>query len=80
MPLMIYGANVPIEEDIDINSFVDIIDDESWKEFMPTGVSKRYLPSSLSIMTETYLLRQVSVSEGLRQPPTGKHRQDVLFK
>lgn len=41
MPLMIYGADVPIEEDIDINSFVDIIDDESWKEFMPTGVSKK---------------------------------------
>ena len=41
MPLMIYGANVPIEEDIDINSFVDIIDDESWKEFIPTGVSKK---------------------------------------
>ena len=41
MPLMIYGANVPIDEDIDINSFVDIVDDESWKEFMPTGVSKK---------------------------------------
>lgn len=40
MPLMIYGADVPIEEDIDINSFVDIVDDESWKEFMPSGVTK----------------------------------------
>lgn len=40
MPLMIYGADVPIEEDIDINSFVNIVDDESWKEFMPTGVTK----------------------------------------
>lgn len=40
MPLMIYGADVPIEEDIDINSFVDVVDDESWKEFMPTGVTK----------------------------------------
>ena len=41
MPLMIYGADVPIDEDIDIDSFVDIVDDESWKEFMPTGVSKK---------------------------------------
>lgn len=40
MPLMIYGADVPIDEDIDIDSFVDIVDDESWKEFMPTGVTK----------------------------------------
>ena len=40
MPLMIYGADVPIDEDIDIDSFVDIVDDESWKEFMPSGVTK----------------------------------------
>ena len=40
MPLMIYGADVPIDEDIDIDSFVDIVDDESWKEFMPAGVTK----------------------------------------
>lgn len=40
MPLMIYGADVPIDEDINIDSFVDIVDDESWKEFMPTGVTK----------------------------------------
>lgn len=40
MPLMIYGADVPIDEDIDIDDFVKIVDDESWKEFMPTGVTK----------------------------------------
>ena len=41
MPLMIYGADVPIDEDIDINRFVDLVDDESWKEFMPQGVTKK---------------------------------------
>ena len=41
MPLMIYGAEVPIEEDIDIDRFVDLVDDESWKEFMPQGVTKK---------------------------------------
>ena len=40
MPLMIYGADVPIEEDIDIDRFIDIVDEESWKEFMPAGVTK----------------------------------------
>lgn len=61
MPLMIYGADVPIEEDIDINSFVDIIDDESWKEFMPTGVSKK-------IFTEftKYHDRDVFIAAGKR--------------
>lgn len=41
MPLMIYGADVSIEEDIDIDRFVEIVDDESWKEFMPAGVTKQ---------------------------------------
>lgn len=40
MPLMIYGADVPIDEDIDIDDFIKIVDDKSWKEFMPTGVTK----------------------------------------
>ena len=40
MPLMIYGANVPIEEDIDIDRFVKLVDDTSWAEFMPKGVTK----------------------------------------
>ena len=61
MPLMIYGVDVPIEEDIDINSFVDIIDDESWKEFMPAGVSKK-------IFTEftKYYDRDVFIAAGKR--------------
>ena len=40
MPLMIYGADVSIDEDIDIEDFVKIVDDNSWKEFMPIGVTK----------------------------------------
>lgn len=41
MPLMIYGADVPIDEDIDIDRFVELIDDNSWAEFMPKGVTKK---------------------------------------
>ena len=41
MPLMIYGANVPIDEDIDIDRFVGLVDDTSWAEFMPKGVTKQ---------------------------------------
>ena len=61
MPLMIYGADVPIDEDIDIDSFVDIVDDESWKEFMPAGVSKK-------IFTEftKYYDRDVFIAAGKR--------------
>src|SRR5699024_7022473 len=40
MPLLIYGADVPFDEDITIDKLVDIVDDSSWEEFMPTGVTK----------------------------------------
>lgn len=40
IPLMIYGMDLDVDKDIDINSFVERIDDESWKEFMPKGVTK----------------------------------------
>ncbi len=40
IPLLIYGANIPIDEDIDCDNFIDFIDEKSWKEFMPSGVTK----------------------------------------
>ena len=40
LPLLIYGADVNYSQDISIHDFVDLVDDVSWEEFMPTGVSK----------------------------------------
>ncbi len=41
MPLLIYGADVKNEEkEISIDTFADLVDDQSWAEFMPKGVSK----------------------------------------
>ena len=40
MPLLIYGADIPYDEEITIDSFVDIVDQASWNEFMPQGVTK----------------------------------------
>ena len=40
IPLLIYGAEVPVDQDITVDNFVDLIDDASWDEFMPTGVTK----------------------------------------
>jgi hypothetical protein len=40
MPLLIYGADIDINEDITMENLVDIVDDSSWDEFMPVGVSK----------------------------------------
>lgn len=41
MPLLIYGAELRNEEEeITINNFASLIDDQSWEEFMPKGVDK----------------------------------------
>ena len=40
IPLLIYGAEVPVHKEITVDNFVDLIDDSSWNEFMPTGVTK----------------------------------------
>ena len=41
LPLLMYGAELKDEEqDVTLENFVDLIDDQSWGEFMPKGVSK----------------------------------------
>lgn len=40
MPMLVYGANVSIREDITLKKFIDLVDEESWKEFMPEGLTK----------------------------------------
>lgn len=40
MPMLVYGANVSLHEDITLEKFIELVDDESWVEFMPIGLSK----------------------------------------
>ena len=41
MPLMIYGADIKNEEEeLSIDNFTMLVDDRSWEEFMPKGVTK----------------------------------------
>lgn len=42
MPLLIYGAELKNEDDeITIDNFAALVDDKSWAEFMPAGVTKQ---------------------------------------
>lgn len=42
MPLMLYGADVTNEDkEINIDNFTKLVDDTSWEEFMPKGVTKK---------------------------------------
>lgn len=41
MPLLIYGADVKNEEnELTIDNFTDLVDNQSWEEFMPKGIDK----------------------------------------
>lgn len=41
MPLLIYGADIVNEEkELTIDNFADLVDDQSWEEFMPEKVTK----------------------------------------
>ena len=40
MPLLVFGADVSYDDDITLNRFIELVDDSSWKEFMPDGFTK----------------------------------------
>lgn len=40
IPMMIYGMKVDLDKYITIKDFINKVDDESWKEFMPKGFTK----------------------------------------
>ncbi len=42
MPLLIYGANITDEDkELTIDNFTQLVDAQSWEEFMPKGVTKQ---------------------------------------
>lgn len=40
IPMLIYGMEADFDEDITLDRFVDSVDNKSWEEFMPKGVTK----------------------------------------
>ena len=41
MPMLIYGADIQNEDEpLTLDRFVELVDDQSWEEFMPKGVTK----------------------------------------
>lgn len=40
IPMMIYGMDIKLTDDVSINTFVKKVDNQSWQEFMPKGVTK----------------------------------------
>ena len=84
MPLLIFGAEVPITEDITIEKFVDLVDDESWKEFMPDKVTKelfskftKYYDADVFIAAAKEIRLKAKRADGLL--PTDRVQQIALI-
>lgn len=56
MPLMLYGAEIEgdEEEQLSVENFTTLVDDVSWQEFMPKGVTKELFDEFKSITIPTY--------------------------
>lgn len=61
LPLLFYGADADITKIIKLKDFVEIVDDESWEEFMPRGLRKELFTDILRFYDE-----DVIVGAGLR--------------
>mgnify|MGYP002623156023 CR=1 FL=1 len=75
LPLLIYGAAVDLNESIHMKDFVTLVDDESWKEFMPKDVTKdlflqvlKYYDEDVIVGAGTRIRRLAKAADEL--PPT----------
>ena len=66
IPMMIYGMDIEFDEDVSIKKFVNSIDDVSWEEFMPKGITKalfnkfvKYYDADVFIEAGKIIRRQV---------------------
>lgn len=80
IPLLVYGAEKDLDEDITIENFAELVDDESWKEFMPVGVTKEkfnefiiYYDKDIFIEAGNQIRRKVKAADDLN--PTGRVRK-----
>ncbi len=80
LPLLIFGADVPLTDNITMEDFVNIVDDESWKEFLPTDVTKDLFRRSIKYFDEDVLIgaglriRRL-VKQADEYPPTERIRR-----
>ena len=80
LPLLIYGADADLTENIGMSDFIRLTDDESWKEFMPKGVTKelfrrvwKYYDEDVVIGAGLRIRRMAKAADEL--PPTRRVQQ-----
>ncbi len=73
MPLLIYGADLPFDEDISIKKFAEIVDDASWAEFMPRGVTKNFFAKFIKFYDE-----EIFIAAGHRIRNIAKNADELI--
>lgn len=73
IPMLIYGMDIDLAEDVTIQAFPDLVDDVSWAEFMPKGVSKamfkkfiKYYDGDVFIEAGRIIRRQVQALDHVK--------------
>jgi len=85
IPLLMYGVNIDSEEDVSAKRLPDLVDDISWKEFMPAGVTKQlYLKFAKYYDQDIFIsagkrIRSVAVSADTLDPEERVKRISELF-
>lgn len=72
IPLLIYGADFKIDEDITIEKLIENVDEISWKEFMPPDVTKELFSKFIK-----YYDKDVFIAAGKRIRNTVKSADDL---
>ena len=52
LPLLIYGLDKSFKNDVYLKDFIELVDDNSWNEFMPKGVTKDIFKSFIKYYDE----------------------------
>lgn len=87
IPLLIYGAEVDFDNDITAENLIDLVDNLSWEEFMPAGMSKeifkefiKYYDTDVFTAAGRKIKNMVKVSDSL--PPKERIEKiiDLLSK
>lgn len=68
IPLLIYGADIKDDEDVTIDNFTKIVDDVSWEEFMPKGITKEKFSE-----VSKYYDNEIFIGAGRRIRNIAKH-------
>lgn len=68
IPLLIYGADIKDDEDITVDNFINVIDDISWEEFMPKGITKEKFSE-----VSKYYDNEIFIGAGRRIRNIAKH-------